>query len=83
MPGWKTDRGQAYIVFGPPDEVKVEAAHSKGESEKPTEVWHYSSIRPSDPDYLYQNYFESFPGRESHPLKSSAFSRRTISPTTG
>jgi GWxTD domain-containing protein len=60
LPGWKTDRGRTYIVFGPPDEVKVEAAHSKGESAKPTEVWHYS-IRPSDPDHLCQNYFDSFP----------------------
>jgi GWxTD domain-containing protein len=70
MPGWKTDRGRTYIVLGPPDEVKVEGAHSKGESEKPTVVWHYSSIRPSDPDYLCQNIFESFPATSLEALRT-------------
>jgi GWxTD domain-containing protein len=70
LPGWKTDRGRAYIVFGPPDEVKVEAVHSNGESAKPTLVWHYGSIRPSDPDYLCQNYFESLPATSLEALRT-------------
>jgi GWxTD domain-containing protein len=70
LPGWKTDRGRTYIVFGPPDEVKVEAAHSNDESATPTEVWHYSSICPSDPDYLCQKYFKSFPATSLEALRT-------------
>jgi GWxTD domain-containing protein len=69
LPGWKTDRGRTYIVFGPPDEVKVEAAHNNGEFATPTEVWHYS-IRPSDPDYLCQKYFESSPATSLEALRT-------------
>jgi len=41
VPGSKTDRGRIYIVYGPPDEIKVEPAHGSGDSVKPTELWHY------------------------------------------
>ena len=50
LPGWKTDRGRAYIVFGPPDEVKTDSARRSDDAANPTELWHYRSIRPSNPD---------------------------------
>jgi GWxTD domain-containing protein len=43
-PGWKTDRGRIYIVYGPPDQIKVQRALGSGESARPAEVWHYQSI---------------------------------------
>ncbi len=44
IPGWKTDRGQIYIVYGPPGEIKTDSARGSDDSVKPTEVWHYHSI---------------------------------------
>jgi GWxTD domain-containing protein len=35
IPGWKTDRGRIYIMYGPPDEI--EAHPSGGHYERPTE----------------------------------------------
>ena len=35
IPGWKTDRGRIYIVYGPPDEI--DAHSSGGNYERPTE----------------------------------------------
>jgi GWxTD domain-containing protein len=35
-PGWKTDRGRFYIMYGPPDSVD-----SKSGLVPPTETWHY------------------------------------------
>ncbi len=35
IPGWKTDRGHMYIVFGPPDEI--DSHPSGGSYERPTE----------------------------------------------
>jgi len=35
VPGWRTDRGRIYIVFGPPDEI--ESHPSGGTYERPTE----------------------------------------------
>src|SRR3984893_13883906 len=41
VPGWETDRGRIYILYGPPDEIKVKSARDSGDSVKPTELWHY------------------------------------------
>ena len=35
-PGWQTDRGRAYIVYGPPDEIE-----SHPRNEPPFEAWFY------------------------------------------
>jgi len=37
-PGWKSDRGRIYIIYGEPDEVE---SRSYEMGEKPTEVWYY------------------------------------------
>jgi GWxTD domain-containing protein len=38
-PGWQTDRGHMYIVYGPPDELE---AHPSGAANRPPfEIWKY------------------------------------------
>jgi len=44
VPGWETDRGRIYIVYGPPDRIKIESARTSGDSGKPKELWHYQAI---------------------------------------
>ncbi len=41
-PGWKTDRGRVYIMYGPPDEID---RHANEIDTKPYEIWHYNSIQ--------------------------------------
>jgi GWxTD domain-containing protein len=43
LPGWKTDRGRIYIVYGPPDEIE---SHPKGDKVRsyPFEQWRYHHI---------------------------------------
>jgi len=40
-PGWKTDRGHMYIVYGPPDEIED---HAKGDSTYAREIWMYRHV---------------------------------------
>jgi GWxTD domain-containing protein len=40
--GFKTDRGRTYIVYGPPDEIRVQLGGD--EAVRPTEIWRYQSI---------------------------------------
>jgi GWxTD domain-containing protein len=44
MPGWKTDHGRIYIVYGPPDEIE---SHPKGDKVRtyPFEQWRYHHIQ--------------------------------------
>ncbi len=41
-PGWKTDRGRVYILYGPPDEVERFASSQES---LPYEIWHYNNIQ--------------------------------------
>ncbi len=42
-PGWKSDRGKIYIMFGPPDEID---SHPAGAAfEHPTDFWRYRLIQ--------------------------------------
>ena len=43
-PGWKTDMGIIYIIYGPPDE-----AYRNGE----TEVWHYNRVGTPQPKITF------------------------------
>lgn len=54
-PGWKSDRGRAYIVLGPPDEIDHPPAPTSGRPEAetsiavpgpPEEVWRYRYRKP-------------------------------------
>jgi len=40
-PGWKTDRGRTYILYGPPDDVRREPYYAGGQS---LEVWYYDRL---------------------------------------
>jgi len=42
VPGWKTDRGRIYILYGPPDAMKDEPASDP--AAPPVQLWHYNSI---------------------------------------
>jgi GWxTD domain-containing protein len=50
IPGWKTDRGRIYIVYGPPDEIDAflhgSASHNFA---KPTQIWRYRHIQEYAP----------------------------------
>ena len=55
--GWKTDRGQIYIVYGPPDTVEsrrsagiLEPASNAGNSAPPYEIWHYNHMDGTNRD---------------------------------
>jgi GWxTD domain-containing protein len=42
MPGWRTDRGYMYIVYGPPDEIE---SHPKGtQTSHGFEIWTYRHL---------------------------------------
>ena len=41
-PGWKTDRGRVYVVYGKPDEIE---RHPNESDMKPYEIWYYNSIQ--------------------------------------
>jgi GWxTD domain-containing protein len=45
IPGWKTDRGRIYIMYGPPNSIE---AHPVGVA-SPYEVWHYREIKEFGP----------------------------------
>jgi GWxTD domain-containing protein len=45
-PGWKTDRGRIYVLFGPPDSVDVKEGSGNTKIQfHPLETWHYHYIR--------------------------------------
>ncbi len=48
VPGWKSDRGRTYIVYGPPDSVDSHPGGGEGMNQ-PYEVWHYNLIREYTP----------------------------------
>ncbi len=45
MPGWKTDRGRIYIMYGPPSSI---SAYPVGVAQ-PYEIWHYREIKEFGP----------------------------------
>jgi len=42
VPGWKTDRGRIYIVYGSPDEIE---GRPGSPSQYPSEVWRYKIMK--------------------------------------
>jgi GWxTD domain-containing protein len=41
-PGWKSDRGRVYIIYGKPDSIDAHPSGAASET-SPFEVWHYNS----------------------------------------
>ncbi|HEY6807938.1 MAG TPA: GWxTD domain-containing protein [Gemmatimonadales bacterium] len=44
IPGWRTDRGRVYILYGPPDEV-LDRRSNNQQGSLPYEVWKYTRDR--------------------------------------
>jgi GWxTD domain-containing protein len=51
VPGWETDRGHTYIVYGPPDQIDTNLSPTHGSASLkttraayPYQVWHYRHI---------------------------------------
>lgn len=42
MPGWRSDRGRVYILYGPPDQID---RHPNQADAKPYQIWYYNSIQ--------------------------------------
>ncbi|MGH9528624.1 MAG: GWxTD domain-containing protein [Terriglobales bacterium] len=45
-PGWRTDRGRIYILYGPPDEIKTQSDRGSVGLLPPRQTWHYHSSIP-------------------------------------
>jgi GWxTD domain-containing protein len=54
LPGWKTDRGRVYVLFGPPDSIDAQAEQGSGKTAPgqttkiqlhSSETWHYHYIK--------------------------------------
>ena len=52
-PGWQTDRGHIYIVYGPPD-TRSEFLPGENGSQFATEVWRYNHIEGVGDSLLFQ-----------------------------
>lgn len=46
QPGWESDRGRIYIIFGKPDSIDAHASCGTAAGES-CEVWHYNDARSS------------------------------------
>jgi GWxTD domain-containing protein len=42
IPGWKTERGRIYIIYGPPNSVE-----SHTDASPPIQIWHYALLEGS------------------------------------
>lgn len=60
IPGWKSDRGRMYIMYGPPDEVESYPTRAQDKtpgvdpSSYPLEVWHYRYIEGIGEDVVLE-----------------------------
>ncbi|MGQ9618968.1 MAG: GWxTD domain-containing protein [Candidatus Aminicenantia bacterium] len=72
MPGWKTDRGRVYIMFGPPDFILTNPGGLRGflfgpkaeTAEFPSEVWTYRYLpglktRQQNIEFIFVNYYNT------------------------
>jgi GWxTD domain-containing protein len=56
VPGWRTDQGRVYIVYGPPDEIAtprpttIQATSDNANPNYPTEIWRYHHLEGSSHD---------------------------------
>jgi GWxTD domain-containing protein len=63
LPGWKTDRGKIYILFGSPDRIDTDTVsrarcHPQSASAEatdiyPSETWHYRQIADADLEFRF------------------------------
>ena len=72
-PGWLTDRGMIYILFGPPNDVEDFPMGITSE-DKPTEIWIYNNL-PNKPELRLE--FIDYSNTRDYRLTTN-FSRETI-----
>jgi len=53
LPGWKTDRGRVYVLFGPPDEIESRTSGDGGPT-YPIEHWRYGYIEGLGSDVHFE-----------------------------
>ena len=51
VPGWKTDRGRIYIIYGPPDEIE---SHPSPDAAAPFEEWLYHHIEGAGDNVMFE-----------------------------
>jgi GWxTD domain-containing protein len=61
-PGWQTDRGRMYIVFGPPDEID---SHPGPKDRQPYEIWGYRHVEGIG-DNLYLTFVDPTGEQDFH-----------------
>ena len=61
IPGWNTDRGMVYILYGPPDEIDVHGAVPG--ATYPYESWHYPHIQGISADVTLEFVDTTMTGR--------------------
>jgi GWxTD domain-containing protein len=49
IPGWRTDRGRIYIMYGPPDEIE-----DRSQAAPPSQVWRYRYIKGVGADVVIE-----------------------------
>lgn len=72
IPGWRTDRGRIYIMFGPPDFIQTNPGGLRGflfgpkaeTAEFPSEVWIYRYLpgiktRSQNIEFIFVNYYNA------------------------
>src|SRR5271157_4777062 len=64
IPGWKTDRGRIYIVYGPPDEIESHP-HGDASTPHPYEQWRYRFIEGVSTNVIIE-FVDSTGTREYH-----------------
>jgi GWxTD domain-containing protein len=99
IPGWKTDRGRTYIVYGPPDEIEshpsggtyqIPQDQGGGQSQAfPFETWRYRFINGIGTNIVFEFVDQAMSG-EYHitidPTEKNALAHTPMSPqqpTTG
>ncbi len=64
VPGWKTDRGRIYIMFGPPDE-REEHPNGNATTPYPLDIWKYQRIQGIGND-VYMEFVDQAKSGEYH-----------------
>ncbi len=54
IPGWKTDRGRVYVVYGPPDEIEAHPSGDRTGTTYPYEEWLYRRIEGRGDNVIFR-----------------------------
>ena len=54
VPGWKSDRGRIYILYGPPDEREQHPGSSGTGESFPSDIWRYPTLKRDIRDVYFE-----------------------------